>query len=80
MTNVANSITVGWEIAYSPGPHTFIVDLSQNITHKVNTTCMGWHPYQSCHEKFRFDVSFSDPPTQVRNFTPWKKLADKVNQ
>ena len=40
----------------------------------------GWHPYQSCHEKRRFDVYFSDPPTQLRNVAPWQTLTDKVKQ
>ena len=39
-----------------------------------------YYPYQSCHEKRRFDISFSDPLTQVRNVAPWQTLADKVKQ
>ena len=35
---------------------------------------------QSCHEKCRYDISFSDPPTQVRNVAPWQTLPDKANQ
>ena len=38
----------------------------------------GWYPYQSCHEKRRFNVSFAGPPTQVRNIAPLQTFADKV--
>ena len=46
----------------------------------LTKTIKGWHPCQTWHRKHRFNVSFSEPPTQVRNVAPWQTLADKVKQ
>ena len=54
-------------------------DKWKGVMELVNT-CKWWHAYQSCHEKRRFDVSFSGPPTLVRNIAPWQTLADKVKK
>ena len=41
---------------------------------------LGWHPYQNCHKKHHFDISFSDPPTPVRNIAPWQTFARYKNK